>query len=1193
MGVETNTFQIPDLVLSDTFHEWFTVTNSSIIEKLNLMQVYDLGATLISGQGSVIGDGISAGVDSSGSLFIEVGSTIDKDITFNGNITVNGSTTTINSTEFSVDDFNIILGASAASVDDETIMNVSGNSAGGGVIVKGSSGNKEFLWKHDNYAWNTNQNISFSTDKAILGTTDIRLATGVSGGTATKGVIFGFTAGSTAGTTGNDTLLRTFNTDIAAGHSADVMRITDDGYVHIANGANRITVNQTGHGLTFGNVVRINGSGVYVEAQANTPETAEVIGVVSRVDTADRFEITTSGEIIGDFSAINDESATLTPGSAYFLSTVNAGNITGTKPTQNGEIQKTVLIGMGSDRAMVKNYIGGEVSLINQASQALTSNKIYVRVEGGHGLTFGDAVYATSTGTYARGVAVPDEDTTDANNPNDIIGIVEDVAVGGDSEVFSLVMSGKFEMAGGPSLTQGKVYYLTKDVPDLAVGPNTTDTRITADGFIDKPLFVATGSNTGILAIQRGIEITAETEDDIITDVPIGAIIPYHGTVAPDGYLLCDGEEFDTSVYNQLFILLGTSTTPDLRNMFIAGAGQNTGNYALGFTGGFDEVTLTLDQMPSHRHRLELSNAEHEGTGDGIQRAPNNGLGGNADSARRGEQGGDQPHENRPPFYALTYIIRADGVNPLADGTQILGGDTEFIDLYAGNGVYQVDIEALEESLVVDQIITATHTIPLLDLADSFPDLNVEQVRSVTMTFSSDCDALEGIVEYKFPGTDRYLMVYRDLGQDQRSDTIQLPVNPGQSSIELRSRLRKVRATGAGGFGGGVGNLDTVKGWVVGANQIVDNTLIRERKAYTDRKNLLINGDFGLWQRGVGLNGSPLTLASSGTAYAADRWVGKTKLSSGAPTLEQGNFDLSQTLVPGNPKHYLNIANPSSFNMATLGYIGAEQRIEDVRTFAGRNMTVSFWAKATGDGTCFASYGRFYGGTSSTDASDNDCSKLGSFTVGTQWRKYKFSVYVPPIPAGKTEGTDADGYANSFFGIGFYTAVKADARGNDTGADISLGTNKTLSIAQVQVEEGARATDFERRSPGSELVLAQRYYNKSLAPHLAPTASGFPDKLSFFERSINNSASVDITFPVEMRATPACSLYGQGGVENTVRFAQFSTSNNGTLTGSATDVNVVSTLSSHRCIHSFSIEDDGNAHYDVTGQCNYTADAEL
>ena len=61
MGVETNTYQIPDLVLSDTFYEWFTTTNNEIIEKLNLLKIYDVGSVTISGQGSVAGDGISAG----------------------------------------------------------------------------------------------------------------------------------------------------------------------------------------------------------------------------------------------------------------------------------------------------------------------------------------------------------------------------------------------------------------------------------------------------------------------------------------------------------------------------------------------------------------------------------------------------------------------------------------------------------------------------------------------------------------------------------------------------------------------------------------------------------------------------------------------------------------------------------------------------------------------------------------------------------------------------------------------------------------------------------------------------------------------------------------------------------------------------------------------------------------------------
>ena len=146
MGVEENTFDIPDLVLSDTFFEWFTTTNTSIIAKLNLLEVYSLGSVSIATQGAVVGDGISAGLGTGGELFIEMGSTVDKDITFNGNITVNGSKTTINSTEFTVDDFNLVLGhtGDGFSANDDFIMENSGtdsagNSAGGGIIVHGSS----------------------------------------------------------------------------------------------------------------------------------------------------------------------------------------------------------------------------------------------------------------------------------------------------------------------------------------------------------------------------------------------------------------------------------------------------------------------------------------------------------------------------------------------------------------------------------------------------------------------------------------------------------------------------------------------------------------------------------------------------------------------------------------------------------------------------------------------------------------------------------------------------------------------------------------------------------------------------------------------------------------------------------------------------------------------------------------------
>lgn len=52
---------------------------------------------------------------------------------------------------------------------------------------------------------------------------------------------------------------------------------------------------------------------------------------------------------------------------------------------------------------------------------------------------------------------------------------------------------------------------------------------------------------------------------------PVGAVIMYHDTTAPAGYLACDGAEFSVTDYPRLYALLGKSTTPDLRGLFVRG----------------------------------------------------------------------------------------------------------------------------------------------------------------------------------------------------------------------------------------------------------------------------------------------------------------------------------------------------------------------------------------------------------------------------------------------------------------------------------------------------------------------------------------------------------------------------------------------------------------------------------------------
>lgn len=1075
MGVETNTYQIPDLVLSDTFYEWFTVTNNEIIEKLNLLTIYDVG--------SPVGDGISAGTDSSGSLFIEIADTINKDITFNGNITVNGSTTTINSTNFSVDDYNLILGATTENVSDEDIMNFSGNSAGGGIIINGSSGDKEFLWKYSNGAWNSNQNLALNNEAAILGSSDIRFGTGLSGGTATQGMIVGFTTGTTGGSTGSDTLIKSFNNKISGGHSADAIYINDDGYVSIVNGSNKITVNQTGHGFVFGNVLYMKSNGDYAKSIADNVVASEVVGVVSRVYSADRFEITTQGEIIGDFSAVTEESSDLSPGAAYFLSPLTAGKITGTKPVDNGQIQKTVLIGLASDRALVKNYLGGEVSLINQTTQALTSNKIIVS-QAGHGFTYGDALYVTNSGSFDRAQGIPSDDT---NNYNDVVGIVDDVHISGNTDTFSLVMSGQLSLAGGPDLTPGEVYYLNNNLTDNV--RNITTTPSGSPGLVTKPVLVASGERTGIVTILRGQVNTAQEETELITDVPIGGVIAYHGSVGaiPDGYLLCNGESFLKSEYPDLYSSLLASGTdveddtdtdrfkvPDLTDKFIAGAGDR---YNIADEDGQDEVILTVQQIPNHSHTVARTDTQDtDGTGTGFDQSPEQ----SGNTTNTSSTGGGQAHENRPPFYALAWIIRSKGLNALVDGTQILGGDREFIPTVQ-----------IERSVEAASNSSQTFTINLPEFEGSDGTfISTDLIRGVRVRFSSSNSGSRGNGYIRLPDGTDFLVHSAKATQAQSTDTV-IPVNPGQGSVSFRLELTETTT----------GDLDSVTAIVYGVEQVLDNSLNRLRQSYTSRKNVLINGNFDLWQRGVALDGSPYT--GTDDVYTADRWIRSLDLSSitGTPSIEQKAFSSFQTKIPHYPKYYVDISAPPSYTFPTNGHLSFEQRIEDVRTFANKNITISFWAKGTAEGQILLGYTRNFGGTTP----QNDYFKIAYPTIGTAWRKYSYTVPVGSIPQSRTEGFDSNGFPNSYFALCFYLACKDDIRGNTEG---DLQYTGTLSIAQVQVEQGARATEFEIRDTKEELALAQRYYQIS--------QGGWNGNISNASTNYGNTS----VFATPMRAIP-------------------------------------------------------------------------
>lgn len=122
--------------------------------------------------------------------------------------------------------------------------------------------------------------------------------------------------------------------------------------------------------------------------------------------------------------------------------------------------------------------------------------------------------------------------------------------------------------------------------------------------------------------------------------VPSGAIILWSGAAnaIPTGYALCDGN----------------NNTPDLRNRFVVGAGSGS-NYSVNDTGGADSVTLTVNQIPAHTHTYI---DQYVAINNGYRPWPANNNDCAARDVNSGSAGGGQSHENRPPYYALCFIMK-------------------------------------------------------------------------------------------------------------------------------------------------------------------------------------------------------------------------------------------------------------------------------------------------------------------------------------------------------------------------------------------------------------------------------------------------------------------------------------------------------------------------------------------------------
>jgi hypothetical protein len=259
------------------------------------------------------------------------------------------------------------------------------------------------------------------------------------------------------------------------------------------------------------------------------------------------------------------------------------------------------------------------------------------------------------------------------------------------------------------------------------------------------------------------------------------------------------------------------------------------------------------------------------------------------------------------------------------------------------------------------------------------------------------------------------------------------------------------------------------------------STGLRYQSNFAAGKNKILNGAFDIWQRGSSQN-----LTTGNYFFLADRFQALVNFSAGTASISRQTFTPGTAPVAGYEGQYFQRVNTGT----TATYVEINSKIEDVRTLAGQNVTISFWAKASSAVTVKNLIRQNFGSGGSGNV-DN----TANFNLTTSWTRFTRSIEPLGAMTGKTIGT------SSFLQFFLY---------QDTGA---LG-GLDIDLWGVQIEAGSVATAFQTATGTiqGELAACQRYYYRQTASQIY---SSFSNWASAYTTAIVDNWLVN--FPVTMR----------------------------------------------------------------------------
>lgn len=283
--------------------------------------------------------------------------------------------------------------------------------------------------------------------------------------------------------------------------------------------------------------------------------------------------------------------------------------------------------------------------------------------------------------------------------------------------------------------------------------------------------------------------------------------------------------------------------------------------------------------------------------------------------------------------------------------------------------------------------------------------------------------------------------------------------------------------------------------------------------------NAIINGAFDIWQRGTSFS---MTTANT---FTADRFRSFRDGTGATVTVSQQAFTPGTAPVSGYESAYFwRYAQTVAGTGGTYSNF-LVQNIEDVRTFAGQTVTLSFWAKADAARSIRVNMGQTFGSGGSADVYLTD----QTIALTTSWARYTATFTMGSL-TGKTIGTGSSIFPQF--------------------ATVAVNTIQTIDIWGVQLEAGSTATAFKRNASNiqGELAACQRYYFRNTATSLFSTFGQGRAQSTTASRQLVN-------LPVTMRVQPTSVDYaslrlsdgGAGNYTATSLTIQTDTSHNQTM----------------------------------------------